>query len=228
MVKECTTCMQFQAQNASMPLETTPPPSQPWQEVATDIFSLEGKEYLVIRDYFSKMHMVRKYPKGQTSAGKTIKFLKEIFSENGIPETIQSNNGPQYATAEFTDFCREWGIQHKTSSPNYPQSNGFAEAMVKITKHTLQKAKASGQDPFLALLNVRATPVDAHLPSPAEMLNQCKLRTMIPCKIHDNNPNTEGIHDCLDEKSENQKTGAKGCELAPPYAGQHVSWFNIR
>ena len=50
-----------------------------------------------------------------------------------------------------------------------------------------------------------------------------KLRTMIPCKICDNNLNTEGIHDCLDKKSENQKTGVKGHELAPLYTGQNVS-----
>ena len=50
MVKSCDTCMRFSAQNAPMPLEPTPPPSRPWQEVASDVFTLEGKDYLVVGD----------------------------------------------------------------------------------------------------------------------------------------------------------------------------------
>ena len=53
-----------------------------------------------------------------------------------------------------------------------PRSNGQAESAVKIVKGLLTHAKYSGQDPHLALLAYRSTPVDAHLQSPAEMLYQ--------------------------------------------------------
>ena len=49
------------------------------------------------------------------------------FSEHGIPEVLCSDNGPQYASAQFDNFCISWGISHKTSSLHYPQSNGFAK-----------------------------------------------------------------------------------------------------
>jgi transposase InsO family protein len=186
MIKGCRTCMQYQPQQAATPLVPTPAPSRPWQIVATDLFDFGGRTYLVVGDHYSKMHMVRKYPKGNSSSNKTIQFLKEIFSENGIPETLRSDNGPQFSSYEFKEFCQTWHIEHATSSPLYPKSNGFAEAMVKITKGALQRAKDSGSDPHLALLDLRATPVDSHLPSPAELLNRRRFRTTIPSKIWDN------------------------------------------
>ena len=59
---------------------------------------------------------------------------------------------PQYVSSQFAEFCTSWGITHETSSPHYPQSNGFAEACVKSVKHVLQHAKYSGRDLQLTLL----------------------------------------------------------------------------
>ena len=75
-----------------------------------------------------------------------------MFSEHRIPEILCSDNGPQCASAQFADFCTSWGITHETSSPHYPQSNGFAEACVKSVKHALQHAMYSSANPQLALL----------------------------------------------------------------------------
>ena len=68
----------------------------------------------------------------------------------------------------FTEFAAKWGFQHKTSSPHHPASNGFAESMVEIVKTAFTKANYSGKDPQLALLALHSTPVDPHLPSPAQ------------------------------------------------------------
>ena len=75
-----------------------------------------------------------------------------MFSEHRIPEILHSDNGPQYASAQFADFCTSWGITHVTSSPHYPQSNGVAKSCVKSVKHVLQHAKYSGANPQLTLL----------------------------------------------------------------------------
>ena len=152
VVRQCETCTWFQSQNAAVPLTPTPTPSHPWQMCATDIFTLEGIDHLVVGDFYSKMIFVRCLPPGQSNTNKVISLLKEMFSEHGIPEVLHSDNGPQYASVQFTDFCMSWGISHETSSLHYPQSNGLAEACVKSTKHALQQAKYSGADPHLALL----------------------------------------------------------------------------
>ena len=151
-------------------------PSHPWQMCATDIFTLEGIDHLVVGDFYSKMIFVRHLPPGQSNANKVVSLLKEMFSEHGIPEVLRSDNGPQYASVQFADFCTSWGISHETSSPHYPQSNGFAKACVKSAKHALQGAKYSGANPHLALLALWAMPINSKLPSPAELLYQCQLQ----------------------------------------------------
>ena len=152
VVYQCETCTWFQSQNASAPLTPTPTQSHPWQMCATDIFTLEGVYHLVVGDFYSKMIFVQCLPPGQSNANKVVLPLKEMFSEHGIPKVLHSDNGPQYVSAQFADFCISWGISHKTSSPHYLQPNGFAEACVKSVKHAFQQAKYSGADPHLALL----------------------------------------------------------------------------
>ena len=184
VVCQCETCTQFQSQNAAAPLTPTPTPSHPWQMCTIDIFTLEGIDHLVVGDFYSKMIFVLHLPPSQSNANEVISLLKEMFSDHGIPKVLCSDNGPQYASSQFADFCIAWGISHETSSPHYPQSNGFAEACVKSAKHALQRAKYSGANSHLALLVLWATPINSKLPSPAELLYQHRLRTTIPAKIH--------------------------------------------
>ena len=147
-----------------------PTPSHPWQMCAMDIFTLEGINYLIYGNFYLKMILVQHLPSGQSNTVKVVSLLKEMFLEHGIPKVLYCDNGPQYASAQFTKFCTSWGITHKTSSPHYPQSNGFTEACVKSVKHELQHAKYSSTNLQLALLALCATPIDAKLPSPAELL----------------------------------------------------------
>ena len=104
-----------------------------------------------------------------------INRLKSIFSRHGIPETLISDNGPQYAASEFAHFASEYGFTHVTSCPIYPQSNGEIERAVSTIKSLLQKSK----DPYLAVLAYRSTPLEQGY-SPAELLMSRKLRTNIP------------------------------------------------
>ena len=96
-----------------------------------DIFTLEGTNHLICGDFYSKMILIQHLPSGQSNTIKVISLLKEMFLEHGIPEVLCSDNGPQYVSAQFTEFCTFWDITHETSSPHYPQSNGYAEACVK-------------------------------------------------------------------------------------------------
>ena len=129
-------------------------------------------------------------PSGATTAAVVSK-MKEIFAKHGIPDVLRSDNVPQYAGAAFQEFTRNWEFQHITSSPHHLASNGFAESMVKIVKTALTKAKYSGSDLQLVLLALCSTPVDAHLPSPAQILFQYKLKTRLPTQPGNNEPCTE-------------------------------------
>ena len=180
---------------------------------ATDIFMLEGIDHLVVGDFYSKMIFARHLPPGQSNANKVVSHhcLKEMFSEPGIPEVLCSDNCPQYGSVQFTDFCTSWGISHKTISLHYLQSNGFTEACVKSARHALQWVKYSGADPHLALLALWAMPINSKLPSPAELLYQCQLRTTIPAKIHNSDPSALQVHEQIDTCSKAVKSQADKC-----------------
>ena len=143
--------MRFQAQNAAAPLMPTPTPSHPCQICASDIFTLDSMEYLILADFYFKVILVCNLCTGQSNSAKVIHILEEWFCDHGTPEVLCTDNGPQYVSAAFADCRIEWGFTHGTSSPHYPQSNGFAKSCVKIVKLTLQHAKYSGKNPRIAL-----------------------------------------------------------------------------
>ena len=167
MIKACETCQCFRPCQSHAPLKATPPPSRPWQRLGTDLFEFDGNDYIVIADYYSNMPFLCKIPRGQCNAAEVISILKEVFLEHGVPETLISDNGPQYSSALFAEFADKWKFTHVTSSPHHPEGNGFVESMVKVVKQMLQRAKYSGSDPHLALLSYRATPLDSKIVSPA-------------------------------------------------------------
>ncbi len=54
--------------------------------------------------------------------------------DHGIPKVFESHNGPQFASIGFQYFLKECGIEWRSSSPYYPQSNGLSENDVKKLK----------------------------------------------------------------------------------------------
>ena len=77
--------------------------------------------------------------------------MKSIFVRYGIPKTIVSDNGPQYSSFQFQQFCKIYDISHDPSSPEYPKRNGLAENTVKIVKNLPKKASKSQENPYIAL-----------------------------------------------------------------------------
>ena len=49
-------------------------------------------------------------------------------------KTLQTDNGPQYSSYEFNTFCKQYGIEHETSSPHFQSSNGEAERAIQTDK----------------------------------------------------------------------------------------------
>ena len=99
-----------------------------------------------------------------------------MFARHGVPETVRSDNGPQFASMEFTQFAREYGFRHVTSSPRYPQSNGQVERTVQSIKRMIKKS----EDPHIAVLSYRATPFPWCGLSPAELCMGRRIRTTVP------------------------------------------------
>lgn len=172
MVLKCRACVQ-ERRNTSEPLMPSDCPERPWQKLGADLFELEGKTYLLVVDYLSRYVEIALLDR--TKGKDVINHLKSIFARHGIPETLMSDNGPQFSGQAFDSFATAYGFRHMTSSPKYPQSNGEAERAVQTIKNLLKKSA----DPYMALLAYRATPLQ-HGFSPAQLLMGRHLRTTVP------------------------------------------------
>ena len=68
------------------------------------------------------------------------KFVwKNIVTRFGVPNTFVSDNGVQFDSRAFHNFCRDLGIINRYFTPAYPQSNGQAEAVNKTILSGLKK-----------------------------------------------------------------------------------------
>ena len=135
-IEHCDTCNMYASHPQREPLIVHDVPERPWQKVGCDIFTLDEKDYLCTVDYYSGYfeidHLERK------TARSIITRLKRHFSNHGIPNLFQSDNGPPFDSQEFRDFAAAYEFELVTSSPNYPQSNGCAENTVKTGKQLMK------------------------------------------------------------------------------------------
>ena len=172
-MKQCRTCIERRL-NKKEPMIPSVFPDRPWQVIGTDICYIKKRPYLIVVDYFSKFIEVNYL--ASLASSKTICALKSVFARHGIPEVERSDNGPQYDSAEFAKFAKDWEFKHVTSSPLYAQSNGEAERAVQTAKNLLQKES----DPAKALLAYRSTPLQGGK-SPSELLFGRQIRCTLPC-----------------------------------------------
>ena len=68
------------------------------------------------------------------------KFVwKNIVTRFGVLNSLISDNGLQFDSRVFCEFCSDLGIKNRYSTPAYPQSNGQAEAINKTIMNGLKK-----------------------------------------------------------------------------------------
>ena len=145
----------------------------------------------MICDYFSKFPFLYR---AKTSFWSLRDHLIDLFSIEGYPDEIVSDNGPPFQSKEFTKFLSGLGIKHTTSSPGYPGSNGFIERHIQTVKNML--SKSSNTWSFQEVLaDLRTTHIGTGLPSPAEILHGRNLTTRAQAEI-----DIKAIHSVLQER----------------------------
>ena len=115
IVLSCVTCNAHQRRNQKEPLMSHSAPDRPLSELGVDIFKLQGQQHLVIVDYYSGFIEID--PLTHLTAKHVINHSKSQFSHHGIPDTLISDNGPQFFSHEFQQFVKQYQIDHHTSSP---------------------------------------------------------------------------------------------------------------
>ena len=150
-VESCDACSSLPNKQPGEPLHLHEVPCRPWQKVGSDIFTINGRNYLITVDDFSQFFEVDYLI--ETSSDAVINKLKHHFARHGIPDTLVSDNGPQYSSHEFAKFAQKWQFSHEPVSPGNSKANGAAEAAVKICKNLMKKCSKAKEDPYLGLLN---------------------------------------------------------------------------
>ena len=177
-ISKCSVCANYGTSQPKEPLMSHDIPDRPWQTIGVDLLTLNGVDYVVTSDYFSNFWEIDRLH--STDASTVIRKLKSHFARYGTPETVVTDNGPQFSSGEFTKFADEWDFTYTPSSPGHSQSNGQAESAVKSAKRMLKKTNASKGDPYLALLDIRNVPSQESGLSPAQKMMSRRTRTLLP------------------------------------------------
>ena len=172
--RRCQECI-CRSEPPKEPLQGHAVPQEPWERIAMDYFYMNGRLYILICDYFSKFPFL--FQTKTMSFANLKDHLEELFSVEGTPDEIMSDNGPLFNGKDFSSFLTGLGIRYIASSPNYPRSNGFIERQIQTVKRLMEKAISTGRRLQEALTSLRAQPLGDGLPSPAEILHGRSLVT---------------------------------------------------
>lgn len=191
MVRECLPCQaaNHDAKPASEPLQMSPLPQGPWQELSMDFCGPfpNGDYLLVVTDDFSRFPEVEILR--STSAKAVIPHLDSIFARQGIPNIVRTDNGPPFNSEDFQKFATHFGFTHRRITPMWPRANGEAERLMRTLEKAIRTAVIEGkswrQELFTFLRQYRATPHSTTGKSPSELLNGRKLKSTLPQIQHD-------------------------------------------
>ena len=179
----CSPCNQIAPSQPAEPLILTPDPEWPFQQIYTDYFEHEGHSYLTTVDRYSFWINIYHLP-NTTATSSLLSNLRTLFASYGVPEEIASDGGQQFSSTEFQLFLKTWGIHHRLSSAEYPQSNGRAELVVKTAKciilENTNRGSLNTDKAARALLQYRNTPIQSLGLSPAQILFHRQLRDHLP------------------------------------------------
>ena len=153
-------------------------PQRAWDRVSTDLFSIQGRKYLITVDYHSTFFEVDYMP--DTTAEIVVTKLKHHFARHDMPDEVAGDGGPQYTLEMFKTFSRKWGFNHATSRPGNSKSNRAAEAAVKTAKKTTWKSLAEHEDPYIVMLSHRNTLTKGVYSSLAQRLFGRRTKTLLP------------------------------------------------
>ena len=94
LVNSCCVCQKYQISQQKEPVIPTEIPSRPWQTLSADLFYIQQSWFFI--DYYSRFPFVKKLHNLTTKA--VVNEMKMLFAENGIPESLQCNNGNQFTS----------------------------------------------------------------------------------------------------------------------------------
>ena len=129
-------CVRCQHKIKHQPSQWIPWPvsTESWQRVHADYCGpfLNGIYALVVIDSYSKWPEVF-FTKTPT-AEFTMHALRKVFSREGVPLVLVTDNGSHFSATAVTQWLHSIGCKHLFTAPRHPCSNGQAENFIRTLK----------------------------------------------------------------------------------------------
>ena len=109
-------------------------PQKMWMHLTVDFITklpvVAGKDViLVVYDRLSKMTYFVATMEGTSVEGLARLFRDNVWKLHGLPESVVSDRGPQFAAELTKELNRMLGIKTKLSTTFHPQTDGQMERM---------------------------------------------------------------------------------------------------
>jgi transposase InsO family protein len=148
---------------------------------------------LVVVDKFTKW--IEAVPVTSADAASAVNFIKGIIFWFGVPHNIVTDNGSNFTSREFKEYCEGVGIKLQFASVAHPQTNGQVEkanglicnGIKKRLLTPLEKARHTWVDELPSVLwSLRTTPNIATQETPFFLVHGAEA--VLPIEIEHNSP----------------------------------------
>ena len=167
----------------------------PFENVAIDIVGPFPRSH-GYRFLFTYICLASKYPEAtplkHATAQECAEALLDIFTRNGVPLMLLSDQGAQFMGVVLKQLCLRLGVRQIRTTPYHPQSNGSVECMHGTLVPMLRKL-ASKDLPWddqvkFALYAFRATPNKSTGFAPFEVIHGRVLRLPLDVVVQELDP----------------------------------------
>jgi hypothetical protein len=177
----------------------------------------EGHVYMLVAvDKFTKW--VEAAPVTTQDSTSAINFIKSIVFRFGVPHGIIKDNGTNFTSKKFKNYCESLGIKLKFASVAHPKANGqvkkanglICNGIKKRLLAPLEKAKHAWVDELsFVLWSLRTTPNTATQETPFFLVHGTEV--VLPVEItheapriaaYDEKISTEALQDHVDALDE--------------------------
>jgi IS30 family transposase len=153
-----------------------------------------GHVYMLVAvDMFTKC--VEEAPVTTQDSTTVINFIKSIIFRFGVPHSIITDNGTNFTSKEFKNYCKSMAIKLKFASVAHPKTNGQVEkanglicnGIKKRLLAPLKKAKHAWVDELPSVIwSLRTTPNAATQETPFFLVHDAEA--VLPVEITHESP----------------------------------------
>lgn len=90
--------------------------------------------FILVNSYSKWIEVI---PTKTATTAATIRILRNIFAQLGLPHILVRDNGTCFKSNEFESYMIDNGITHEVTVPYHPATNGQVERYIQTTKKTL-------------------------------------------------------------------------------------------